>query len=71
MTSLPEATALMGRLCDNLRLAGSGYLSLGVSCVMSCELDGPRNVESVSPTLGSYPSLGSNRFLCCSVPEVA
>lgn len=38
---------------------------------MSCELDGPSNVESVSPTLGSYPSLRSNQFLCCSVPEVA
>lgn len=41
VTSLPEATALTGRLCDNL--------SLGVSCVLSCELDGPRNVGSCLP----------------------
>jgi hypothetical protein len=56
---LPEATPLMGRLQDKPRLAGSESLSLNTSHIMSCELDEPRTVESVYPTLGSFPSLRS------------
>lgn len=73
LKSLPEANALMGRLQDQHRLAGWVRVPQPESqhTIMSCELDGLGNVEYVSPTLGSYPSLGSDECLCCSAPEVA